>query len=240
MSKMSWIMMEQGQKLFRGAGLNITRYRDVRRNLFADYSISLVLDVGANIGQYAASLREGGYGGKIVSFEPLSEAYAELQKTAEKDARWECRNVALGSTDGAAEIHVMSSNASSSLLPLGANHQQAWPDLHAVRNETISIQRLDTLAPDLLNAETPAYLKMDVQGYERSVLEGGQHSLKYISAIECELSLAPLYDGQPLFLEMLNYLDALGFECVSIERGYCDNTTNRTLQVDGYFVRKAS
>ncbi len=239
MSNIKAAMFERGQKLFNGAGYSVTRHRDVRRNLLADYSIGLVLDVGANVGQYGTRLRETGYSAKIVSFEPLSEAYAELQKLAEKDALWECRNMALGAADGSAEIHVMNNNASSSLLPLGASHQQAYPDLHAVRNETISIKRLDTLAPELMEARSPVYLKMDVQGYERSVLEGAQESLKGVAAIECELSLAPLYDGQPLFLEMLNYLDALGFECVSIERGFCDNTTNRTLQVDGYFVRKA-
>ena len=239
MSKIKAVMFERSRKLFNGAGYNVTRHRDVRRNLLADYSVGLVLDVGANVGQYGTRLREGGYSGKIVSFEPLSEAYGELQKLTEKDTLWECRHMALGDADGSAEIHVMSSNASSSLLPLGASHQQAYPDLHAVRNETIVIKRLDTLAPELMDSRTPVYLKMDVQGYERTVLEGAQDALKRVPAIECELSLAPLYDGQPLFLEMLNYLDALGFECVSIERGFCDDTTNRTLQVDGYFVRKA-
>ena len=239
MSKIKAVMFERGQKLFNGAGYSVTRHRDVRRNLLADYSVGLVLDVGANIGQYGTRLREGGYLGKIVSFEPLSEAYAELQKLAEKDPLWECRHMALGDADGSAEIHVTNSNVSSSLLPLGESHQRAAPGIHAVRDETIVIKRLDTLAPELMDSRTPVYLKMDVQGYERTVLEGAQDSLNHVAAIECELSLAPLYVGQPLFLEMLNYLDALGFECVSIVRGFCDDTTNRTLQVDGYFVRKA-
>ncbi|MFZ0497148.1 MAG: hypothetical protein WBE80_05265 [Methylocella sp.] len=54
--------------------------------LMRDRKITLVLDIGANKGQYGKSLRDTiGYKGRIVSFEPLREAFAILQQTAASD-----------------------------------------------------------------------------------------------------------------------------------------------------------
>lgn len=65
------------------------------------HGIDVVLDVGANVGQYAARLRQGGWSGRIVSFEPLPDAHATLEAAAAPDALWEVApRMALGASTG--------------------------------------------------------------------------------------------------------------------------------------------
>src|SRR5690242_20492587 len=56
--------------------------------MITHHRIDTVIDVGANTGQYASALRKAGYTGRIISFEPLSEAYAELEKKSRPDPKW--------------------------------------------------------------------------------------------------------------------------------------------------------
>jgi hypothetical protein len=50
--------------------------------------VDLLLDVGANVGQYAMRRIETGYSGRIVSFEPLSGPRAALEKEAAGHPNW--------------------------------------------------------------------------------------------------------------------------------------------------------
>ena len=115
-------------------GWDIVQYRPAthplarRARLLKDYRIDLVLDVGANTGQYARQLRELGYKGRIVSFEPLSSAVAELRRAAAYDANWQVRNHACGAENGKREIRVAANSQSSSFLPMKAEHLDAFPD----------------------------------------------------------------------------------------------------------------
>lgn len=72
--------------------------------LMEHLGIDLVLDVGANTGQYASSLRKAGYRAQIVSFEPLHRAYSRLARSAECDRRWRAVRLALGARDREAII----------------------------------------------------------------------------------------------------------------------------------------
>ena len=89
-----------------------------RRKLMERLGINLVLDVGANNGGYASELRRSGYRGRIWSYEPLSEAFAELSKSAARDDLWKTVNCACGAKAGSARINVAKNSVSSSLLPM--------------------------------------------------------------------------------------------------------------------------
>src|SRR5476649_785985 len=51
--------------------------------------IDLVLDIGANEGQFGQQLRRCGYGGRIVSFEPVEDVHATLSAAASGDRLWQ-------------------------------------------------------------------------------------------------------------------------------------------------------
>ena len=108
------------QRAARRCGLNVTRATNTleskRFGILTKHDISVVLDVGANAGQYACEVRRGGYQGRIVSFEPLSAPHQILSRIAEKDSRHECRQIALGNSDQIQLMHMSSNLVSSSLL----------------------------------------------------------------------------------------------------------------------------
>ena len=223
------------------AGIGVTRVSNTlpyrRRQFLRDSGITVVLDVGANSGQYAAELREGGYEGRLISFEPLSAPFQTLSKFAGKHGDHKCLQIALGAADRTAEINVSENLASSSLLKVSDECVTACQAARRVGGETISVRRLDALRGELVNPSDRIHLKLDTQGTERDVLLGGTETLRQVVSLEIELSLIPLYDGQPLFTEMCGFLETIGFRCVWIERGFMNEVSGHMLQVDGYFMR---
>src|SRR5690242_17748917 len=119
-------------------------YLTRRSRLTAHRKIDLLLDVGANTGQFARSMRELGFSGRIISFEPLHDAFLSLQETAKNDPLWDVQNYALGERDGVATINVSQNLLSSSLLPMLPAHEAGAPESKYVRAEEITIRTLDT------------------------------------------------------------------------------------------------
>jgi FkbM family methyltransferase len=221
-------------------GVDIYRYpmktsRGYARGLALNYlGINLVLDVGANIGQYVDELTEFGYRGRIASFEPLSKEFAQLQARAKARPGWECRQVALGETEGTTQINIAGTFSSILTKKQGAEESVTWT---ASGVEEIKLARLDTLWPELHRPGDRVYMKMDVQGYEMQVLNGAPQALKQIAAVEMEMSLSPLYSGQPTYREMQAFMEGQGFTLWSLHPGARNMENGRLLEMDGTFVR---
>jgi FkbM family methyltransferase len=217
---------------------NPTNSLDAARPLvLRDQGVDLVVDVGANEGQWARELRAGGYQGTIASFEPLAAAHARLAQAARDDAAWIVHRRALGDHDGEGRLNVAgNAGASSSLLTMAENHERAAPDARYVAQETVSVSRLDAVE---LPAGQRLMLKLDVQGAERAVLAGAQATLVRARVVECELSLVELYDGQALMGELVESLASMGFVLWGLRPGLADAVRGQLLQADGLFVRDA-
>jgi FkbM family methyltransferase len=199
--------------------------------------INLVLDVGANDGGYALELRHGGYRGRIWSYEPLHEAFADLNRAAAGDDLWKTANCACGAKAGSALINVAKNSASSSLLPMLQACSRNAPDAAYISQETISVCSLDDSVMFSLSPEDKVWLKIDTQGYEAEVLKGATRLIPHVRALECELSLVPLYDGQLLIDEMMSMIYQLGFRMVSVAPVFSEPATGYALQIDGTFLR---
>jgi FkbM family methyltransferase len=196
-----------------------------------------VLDVGANDGGYALELRHGGYRGRIWSYEPLHEAFADLNRAAAGDDLWKTANCACGAKAGSALINVAKNSASSSLLPMLQACSRNAPDAAYISQETISVCSLDDSVMFSLSPEDKVWLKIDTQGYEAEVLKGATRLIPHVRALECELSLVPLYDGQLLIDEMMSMIYQLGFRMVSVAPVFSEPATGYALQIDGTFLR---
>jgi FkbM family methyltransferase len=211
---------------------------DVRRaKLLRSERIDRVLDVGANAGQYAQRLRAAGFTGRIVSFEPLADAFAALERAAANDPRWDARRLALADTDGERMIHISANSWSSSLLDMGARHLASAPESAYVGTESVATARLDSIWDDVVGPGERTFLKLDVQGFEMHVLRGAASRLDCVMGVQAELALVHLYEGDALWRDVVGHLEAHGFELAGLEPGFEDPQTGRMLQVDGIFLR---
>ena len=195
-----------------------------------------IIDVGANAGQFAAELRAHGCHNKIISFEPLSLAHEALSKAAANDAHWVVHpRTALGAEEGEATINIAGNSASSSLLPMNRAHSEAAPYSAYVGAERVAVTKLD-IAVANIDFER-AFLKIDTQGFELDVLRGATLTLGRTVGLLIEMSLVELYEGQPLWFELIEWLKVRGFALHALNQGFVHPETLRTLQVDGVFVR---
>lgn len=236
--------MKNNIKLFfRKLKLEVTHFpaHDIRRRmlLLKHHKINTIIDVGANSGQFATEVCDLGFKGNIVSFEPLSAAYALLEKKAKAKKNWEAANIALGSSNHEALINVANNLNSSSILPMKDTHKDAAPNIFFSGIEKIQVHTLDSIWDKYLkNFSANYYLKIDTQGYEKDVLLGAEKSLSKITGIQLEMSLTELYEGECLFDKMIQYLSEKGFMLHSVEPQFYNNKSGQLLQLDGIFYRK--
>jgi FkbM family methyltransferase len=201
--------------------------------------IDLVIDVGANRGQFALEIRRAGYTGQIVSIEPAAAPFRELCRRAAGERRWTAIRSAVGSRTGSEMLHVAANDgASSSILPMLDLHSRVAPEAGYVADERVDVATLDDLVKPHLE-EATLFIKADVQGYELQVLAGGTATLARSSLVLLEMSLLPLYEMAPSFREILDYMAQRGFGLVGIEPGLA-SSTGALLQADGLFSTEAA
>jgi FkbM family methyltransferase len=211
--------------------------------LLEHFGIDCVVDVGANSGGFASTIRSLGYTGRIVSLEPLSGPFEVLASQAAKDPDWEALRVAAGDGDCQITINIAgNAGASSSVLAMLDAHADAAPESRYVGTESVTQRRLDSLLPELgIGATRPAFLKLDVQGYESAVLDGAVELFSdgAITGLQMELSLVPLYAGGITYKEGLDRADQLGMSLMGLHPGFSDSRSGRLLQADAvFFVEK--
>ena len=200
--------------------------------------IDLVVDGGANVGQYAQSLRQAGYTGQIVSVEPGAEAFAVLSSFASRDPKWTALSSALGPEAGTATLHLSDNSVSSSLLRVGAQHVEAAPRSATTSEQSVPVTTLDALGRDFAAAEH-VWLKLDLQGYELPALRGGSEVLSRTDVLQVELSVTELYEGQSTYWEVLGFLRGKGFELLQVKPGFADAQTGRLYQFDALMGSEA-
>ena len=182
------------------------------RNIFAQKNIDLVLDVGANNGQFATEIRTF-YKGEIISFEPVAAAYEELRKAAASDMNWTCVKLALGSKTGSGSIRVTEGTQLSSFLKQAPSCKMFGDQARKVDDEHVSIRRLDEFlletVPDFHKKKI--FLKVDTQGFDLEVVKGLGECVRHISALQSEVSIVPLYEGMSHWTECMSLYEQAGF-----------------------------
>ncbi|HEY4653099.1 MAG TPA: FkbM family methyltransferase [Cyclobacteriaceae bacterium] len=238
------MVRKQINRLLRGLGFEIRRYDiggssiALLRKCLDFYDIDMVIDVGANVGQYSMALLDTGFERKILSFEPIAKVYRQLENNSRRFANWEVCNLGVGDKEGTLTINISENYESSSLLPVTELSISAEPKSGYVSKEEIRVVTLDSFLVDRIKTAQNPYLKIDVQGYELQVLEGAKMLLPKIKGIQLEMSFVKLYEGGPLYKDIFGYLENAGFQLYTIIPDFRDERSGRMLQADGIFIRE--
>lgn len=201
--------------------------------------VDVVLDVGANIGQFGKMLRDSGYRGKIVSFEPMEAAYQELKTTSEDDGDWQVHNLALGATAGRAVLNVSCHNLFSSILDQASAAQAFDPrGVAVIYREEVRIACLDGFFAPF--RDRTVFLKIDTQGYERPVLEGAREALTQIIGVQLELPIVHLYKDTWPLSDALDYMSQAGFVLAQLTPvGWLKEDPVSLVEIDAIFRRSS-
>ncbi len=220
------------------AGGPVSRSTEHLKRVLDRHGIGTVLDVGANAGQYARRLRRAGYIGRIVSFEPLTAVHASLTTAAVDDPMWEVApRMALGDGDGSVTLNVSAESDMSSTLDFTDEMRTLLDDSGYVGTEQATLSRLETVFDRFVRPGARVLLKVDTQGTERQVVEGAGAALDRISLLQLEMSIVPVYQGEPSYLDTIAWLASLGFQPVLFIPGYFNRRTARLIAMDGIFAR---
>jgi FkbM family methyltransferase len=198
-------------------------------------SLKMVVDIGANRGQFALVVRHCFPQAQIVSFEPLEHPANTFRRVFENDQRVQLIDSALGSESGGADMYVSKQDDSSSLLPITDYQSKLYPGTSESGRLTIRVQRLtDVLTQD--DILEPSLLKLDVQGFELQVLAGCEALLSRFEWIYVECSFIELYEGQALADEVIAWLHERGFSLTGVYTMSYDHF-GRAIQADFLFKK---
>ncbi len=184
-------------------------------SVLSRYGINCVLDVGADVGDYARRLRRDGYRGRIVSFEPVGASFEELERRSHADPGWRVVRTALGAESGLRRINVARDTPFSSFLPPNRYGLEQLSSESAVAHQaTVEVRRLDELYAECVDGiRAPrTFLKLTTQGLDLEVWEGAEGCRADICAVLAEMSVKPLWEGMPGYLESLPAFTAAGLE----------------------------
>jgi FkbM family methyltransferase len=227
---------ELAQRVLRPLNLSVEPtyhgLASLRRDLMQHHEIDVVIDGGANVGQYATTLRDNGYDERIISFEPQRAARDHLLRNSSSDPKWVVEGVALGSSASTLTLHRTMDSQSSSLLRTSGSVEFNF--LSGDGDEEVEVRTLDSYEFGSANL----MLKLDLQGYELEALEGARATLSVTRLVEVELSLYPMYEGSAVIEEVMTVLRASGFTPISLIRGMTDPATHHVAQMDGLFSRR--
>jgi len=202
------------------------------------HDFAIVLDIGANEGQFATMARRLWPKAVVHAFEPLPDVYATLVENFRNDPLLVPHNVALAAESGTQVMHCSAFSPSSSLLPMADLHRKEWPQSAVHRDVEVRLLRLDDWAREN-DAEDrlcgPMLVKIDVQGFELSVLAGGEATLRAADFAVLEVSFYELYEGQPLFAQIHARMTELGFMYRGNIEQFASKDGTRVLFADAIF-----
>jgi len=220
---------------------------DIRRTKSADFNyewlkrqdIQTILDIGANVGQFAKRIHKILPEAKIYSFEPLRDCYLKLVSNLKALPKFQAFNYALGEADdNDVEMHRSQFSASSSFLRMADLHKRAFPYTEVTAVEKVTVRRLDGISHEL-DLEDGILIKIDVQGFEDKVIAGGAGLIARAKVVIIEANTERLYEGQASFDKTYRCMTHLGFHFKGLWDQLKNPVDGRILSCDAIFMRES-
>ena len=198
--------------------------------------LDLIVDIGANRGQFSLLARHCFPYSTIISFEPLLKPAQKFRSVFSDDENITLFQSAVGCEKGELPIHVSGRDDSSSFLPITELQELVFPGTAEVATTYVSIAPLSSfLTADDIFGES--LLKIDVQGFEYEALRGCEELINCFCHILCECSFVELYSGQQLASAVISWLASKGFSLVGVYNP-CLDSAGLVIQADFLFKRQ--
>ena len=223
-------LIAKARSMLRKGGYDIVRHKELPEWLKL-HEVDTILDIGANDGRYATEIRDAGWRGPIVSFEPQPVVFKRLEKRMKGDPEWRGFQIGLGNHDTMLTLNAYGLDVLSSFLKKKAADQE-------VRQIEVPVKRPEDLWINVLNGRTRPFVKIDTQGFEMEIISGFGSRIKEVVGWQIELSVEPLYDGQPMMEVVIAKMREAGFSLWRIVPGLRDPHTFQAFELDGIFFRR--
>jgi len=196
-----------------------------------------IIDIGANVGQFGKKIRQYYPDAHLYSFEPIPFVCDELKLNFKDDPNFTAINAGLGDSDGKTKFHLNLFSDSSSMLEIGELHKKNFPYTKDEIEIEVEIKKLDNcFKPEQL--VKPYLVKIDVQGFEEQVINGGTEVIRNADMIITESSYKELYKGQSLFDVLYDKLKDMGFDFAGNLEQMESAFTGEPLQGDAIFIKR--
>lgn len=174
-----------------------------------------VLDIGAmmeGVARYEPLVRNGC--AAVIGFEPQQHELEKLSNASPGTHRYLPYFLGRGGPatfyrtryPGCSSIYEPDPRYVDLFSTIGAGQPDG--NFYVEATSEVLTQRLD----DVRDFPYPDFVKIDVQGAELDVIEGGTETISGSLVLEVEVEFVPLYRDQPLFGEISTYLRHRGFQ----------------------------
>jgi len=237
MMSLTNICKKYSKNIIRNLGYNIVPVQSTPENWIKAMDIRTILDIGANVGQFAMNLHKLMPDSQIYSFEPIECCYNELLANMKHIKKFKAFNFGLGDSKGEVEFYKNSFTPGSSILKISDLCKKAYPYTSETEVQKILIHKLDDFAGQLEIVDN-ILIKIDVQGYEDKVIKGGFETVIRAKVLIVETSFQELYLGQPLFENIYELLKDNFYYMGSLERARLNKSDCSPLFADSIFINK--
>lgn len=195
-----------------------------------------VIDIGANIGQFAVAASRLFADARVCSIEPDPRTATLLRSNLKSEVNVDVLVTAVGDYVGEVVFHVNKDSQVSSMLALGKDRVSAFPQSTVIEEISVPISTLDDLFLRH-QFDKPILLKIDVQGAEDKVIRGGSEFLQGVEWVLMEVTFADLYDGEMDFQSISNLMVEVGFKFVRPLNFHVSPLTGEIIEMDALFQR---
>lgn len=232
-------------KIIKISGIEVRRsaseYSDRGQlvKILKHHNIETILDVGANKGQYATTIWNSGFKGRIISFEPQTDCHEQLLAQSRNVVGWDIYSrCALGRSEASLELNISKNSVSSSFFPLIGDDDYLNATATYIDTEKVEVFALDDIWDSFKARYRPGFLlKLDTQGFEGEVISGANNALRDIDIVQLEAGIEPIYEGEKEWMFFIQALANMGFKVIAMQKGYVDPISGHGKQVDLIFAR---
>jgi FkbM family methyltransferase len=214
-------------------------YKLLNKSWFPHESITTILDVGTNQGQFIRTALALIPNALVYGFEPNPEIIKYLENCDFKSEKVRIINLGCGREKSILSMNISKFSPSSSFFQIGQRHIVEFSGTDVEKTIDVQVDRLDITVQSLDAENQSTYLlKIDVQGFEMEVLAGATKILDKTLVVLCEANIAPLYTNQCSFESILGFMREHDFELVDMGEPFRSKISQEILYVDLAFLRR--